>query len=70
MKECNTSKLCQLSGISRQAFYAEKKERARAVIDEDKVLNEVKEVRASHPRMGVRKLLLMIRPICLQWASK
>lgn len=61
MKQCKVSRLCFLSGISRQAFYAEKKERERAVIDEEKVLEEVNKVRTSHPRMGVRKLMLKIR---------
>lgn len=54
--------LCQCAGITKQAFYkAAKRDRHRRD-HEDKVLALVREVRQRHPRMGTRKMMVVLAP--------
>jgi transposase InsO family protein len=53
-------KLCGWFGITRQAYYQNAKESEVNVIKEDLVLREVLRIRHNHPRMGTRKLHLML----------
>lgn len=62
MKGCSKEGLCGLCGISRQAYYAGLKQRKRRDLDEDFVLEQVRDERKRHPRMGTRKLLHQIQP--------
>ena len=48
--------------MSRQNFYKTKKHRERKQVDEDLIVETVKQVRKLHPRMGTRKLLKHLRP--------
>lgn len=63
MKGYSVSRLCELGGISRQAYYAGRKSRKDKQIDEDFVVALVRDERKWHPRMGTRKLLNNLRPL-------
>lgn len=56
MKGCTISALCRLSGLSRQAFYKQRRHRQRQDLDEALVISLVWKTRAMHPRMGTLKL--------------
>lgn len=62
MKSCKITRLCDLSGITPQAFYKGRTARKRKAINVEVILGLVRQVRANHPRMGARKVLQMIRP--------
>lgn len=66
MKGCSIVRLCELSGITTQAYYKGRKSRKRKAIDEDLVVEEVRLKRARHPRMGTRKLLHELHAV---WAA-
>lgn len=66
MKGCSIVRLCELSGITTQAYYKGRKIRKRKAIDEDLVVEEVRLKRARHPRMGTRKLLHELHTV---WAA-
>lgn len=53
---CSIDRLCQLSGISRQAFYKKRKRREKLKVDHELVVELVNEKRSDNPRMGTRKL--------------
>jgi len=53
--------LCERVGMSRQNYYATRRERCRRKIDEDLVVQLVKEERRAQPRIGSRKLLYMLQ---------
>ncbi|SRR5690625_517806 len=53
--------LCSWFGITRQAFYQHKKSAYKEAIQEDIVIELVGKIRASHPRMGGRKLFSMLK---------
>jgi len=52
--------LCALVGMSKQNFYKEKRERQRRAVDEGLVLDLVRGERHQQPRIGARKLHLLI----------
>jgi putative transposase len=54
--------LCGKVGISRQAFYKEKKDRQRKCVEKSAIIELVKIQRKIHPRMGGRKLYNLIQP--------
>jgi len=54
--------LCALAGFSRQAYYQERRVRSRQAVAEDAVVELVKAQRRIHPRIGVRKLRVLIAP--------
>lgn len=56
------SMLCERVGMSRQNYYVARRQRQRRQIDEELVVELVKEQRRAQPRIGSRKLLYM-----LQW---
>lgn len=49
-------RLCRLFGKSRQAWYDQRKRAAVRELETELVLELIREVRRSHPRMGARKL--------------
>jgi transposase InsO family protein len=52
--------LCAVAGFSRQAYYQERRERSRQAVEEDAIVELVKAQRRVHPRVGVRKLRVLI----------
>jgi len=54
--------LCRLFGRSRQAYYERSHYVSVKNLQEDIILSLVSDVRKDFPRMGVRKLLLYLRP--------
>lgn len=50
------AKLCVWFGISRQAYYQNSWRSIDTTIEEELIIQEVKEIRKNHRRMGVRKL--------------
>lgn len=56
------TEVCDEANMSRQNYYKQRKKRHRQRLDEDLILQLVKEERKLHPRMGGRKLLVRIRP--------
>jgi len=59
-EKVSVSGLCHLVGISRQAFYAERKERQREAVDQEAIVVQVNLQRGIHPRIGTRKLQHLI----------
>ena len=57
-------------GITRQAYYQGKKRKIRRKAEEESILSMVRMVRRRHPMMGVRKLLVKIRPMLEQEGIK
>jgi transposase InsO family protein len=57
----SVSQFCSRAQISRQAYYKQHRERQKQVILEDQVIHLVKTIRSQHPRVGVRKLMVMLR---------
>lgn len=55
------SDLCMKTEMSRQNYYAARRQRHRRKIDEDLVVELVKEQRRAQPRIGGRKLLYMLQ---------
>jgi len=55
-------KLCKWFGISRQAYYQHEWKQAEEIFHYSLVLEEVKNIRQRHHRMGVRKLQALLRP--------
>ena len=53
--------LCERVGMSRQNYYAVRRQRKRRQIDEDLVVELVREERRVQPRIGTRKLLFLLQ---------
>lgn len=59
-------RICSLFGISRQAHYQKQcRERVQS-LENEIILEMVRQVRRRHPRMGCRKVLYKIRPMLAQ----
>lgn len=56
-------RLCQLAGLSRQAYYQGCRARRRREIDEEAIVEQVRVERKLHPKIGARKLQVMLRPV-------
>lgn len=54
--------LCRAAGYSRQAYYRGRHARRRREVDEAAVVEEVKAQRKLHPRIGTRKLCVLVAP--------
>ncbi len=54
--------LCRKFGVSRQAFYKQRRARARKFVNEELVLALVRQERETNPRAGTKKVLAAIRP--------
>lgn len=61
MKSVTLSGLCRAGGISRQAYYHGRRERQQAARDTEKILAAVKTERLIQPRVGGRKLQVLLR---------
>ncbi|HEY8659989.1 MAG TPA: IS3 family transposase [Hanamia sp.] len=64
------ARLCGWFGITRQAYYQNKWEAVSTTIEEELVIQQVKEIRKNHRRMGTRKLYEMIQPFMLEHSIK
>lgn len=58
----SVASVCRLLGMSRQNFYARRKERQRREVDGELVANLVKRERSLQPRLGTRKLHHLLKP--------
>lgn len=55
--------LCGWFGVSRQAYYQDKKQEELNLLKEELIIKRVKEIRKEHPTMGGRKLYLKLQPL-------
>lgn len=53
--------ICSHLGISRQNYYARRQQRQRRQVDEELIVQLVRQERQLHPRIGTRKLQVLIR---------
>ena len=63
-------RLCRLLGVTRQAYYQFYWHIEELQVEEELVLNEVKELRRIHPAIGTRKLYCMLQPFLLDHQIK
>ena len=56
------AKLCGWFGLSRQAYYQHRSSAVRTTICEELILDQVKQIREKHRRMGTRKLYQKLSP--------
>ena len=61
-KKFSVTEICRNFGKSRAAFYKENKERQRRKVDEELILQLVRKIREIHPRAGVEKLVIYLKP--------
>lgn len=64
------AKLCGWFGITRQAYYQNNWEGISTTLEEDLVIQQVKEIRKNHRRIGTRKLYEMLQPFMLDHQIK
>jgi len=64
------AKLCGWFGVTRQAYYQKSWQAIGVSIEEDLILNEVKEIRKRHGRMGTRKLYEKLETFMLEHQIK
>lgn len=64
------SKLCWLFGVTRQAYYQSFYREEFVGIEEELVLKEVNSIRKNHPRIGTRKLYIMLEQFMLEHQIK
>jgi len=69
-KYINLGTMCKWFGISRQAYYQHEWTLSEEVLQYDLVLDEIKDIRERHPRMGVRKLQELLRPFMQEYSIK
>jgi putative transposase len=55
------SSLCTLLGYTRQAFYGQQKQREQQLLQSELIVQQVQKHRQLQPRLGVRKLLLLLQ---------
>jgi transposase InsO family protein len=64
------AKLCGWFGITRQAYYQNNWEGVSTTLEEELVIQEVKNIRKNHRRMGTRKLYEIIQPFMQEHSIK
>lgn len=60
------ARLCGWFGITRQAYYQNNWEGVSTTLEEEIVIQQVKNIRKNHRRMGTRKLYEIIQPFMLE----
>lgn len=55
--------ICAQFGITRQAHYQKVKREAQRQVEDEIILEMVRQVRRKHPRLGTRKMLFKIQPV-------
>ena len=69
-KDISVASLCSWFGITRQAYYQNKKKSFKTHLEEELVVQKVAEIRKLHPRLGGRKLFKKLADFCSQHAIK
>ena len=64
------AKLCGWFGVTRQAYYQNNWEGISSSIEEELVIQQVKNIRKNHRKIGARKLYEMIQPYLLEHQIK
>ncbi|HBR12334.1 MAG TPA: IS3 family transposase [Chryseobacterium sp.] len=64
------SRLCRLFGVTRQAYYQSFYREEFVGIEQELVLKEVLSIRKNHPRIGTRKLYVMLEQFMLEHQIK
>src|SRR5690606_23830345 len=64
------SRLCRLFGVTRQAYYQSFYREEFVGIEQELVLKEVVSIRKNHPRIGTRKLYVMLEQFMLEHQIK
>lgn len=64
------ARLCGWFGISRQAYYQNNWEGISSTLEEELIIQRVKEIRKTHPRMGTRKLYELLHHFVLEHQIK
>ena len=64
------SKLCRLFGVTRQAYYQSFYREEFVEIEQELILKEVISIRKNHPRIGTRKLYIMLETFMLEHQIK
>lgn len=64
------SRLCRLFGITRQAYYQSFYREEFVEIEQELILKEVLSIRKNHPRIGTRKLYVMLEQFMLEHQIK
>ncbi len=64
------ARLCGWFGITRQAYYQNNWEGVSTTIEEDLVIQQVKNIRKNHRRIGTRKLFEIMQPFLLGHSIK
>lgn len=63
-------KLCQLFGLTRDAFYKNEKRRNIRYLQEALVLSEVRNIKEDQPQLGTEKVYLIIKPFFKEHSIK
>lgn len=58
--------VCEIHGYSRQAYYKQRNASYRKVLMESIILDQVRMIRRSQPRIGTRKLYFKIKPVLIE----
>lgn len=69
-KSISLADLCSWFGVTRQAYYQNKKKAIRSSIVEEVLIQEVLNIRQLHPRMGGRKLFHVLQPFIIEHRLK
>jgi transposase InsO family protein len=64
------AKLCGWFGITRQAYYQQNQDDIQSTIEEELIIQEVRDIREKHPRMGGRKLYHLLLPFMQEHSIK
>lgn len=64
------AKLCGWLGITRQAYYQHSWKAIDTTIEEELIIQQVKQIRNNHPRLGTRKLYEKLQPFMLENSIK
>ena len=57
------SRVCQIFGLTRQAFYKAQRVRILEFLKEDRIVHETRRIRRGQPRVGGRKIYRMLREV-------
>ncbi|MCB9033152.1 MAG: IS3 family transposase [Chitinophagales bacterium] len=64
------AKLCRLFGITRQAYYQHFNQAVNTALQQELIIKEVLKIRQYHPRIGTRKLYIMLEAFMLSHQIK
>ena len=60
--DISLSRICSWFGITRQAYYKHKDRLINDALEEELIMQYVLKIRENHPRMGTRKLHILLEP--------